>query len=165
MKLRTFVLVVLLALFAAFIAVNWQAFVAPTTLSLVVGTVEAPLGLLLLGVIVLVAALFLLLVAIQQATVLMETRRTAKELSAQRALADQAEASRFTELRTHLDQVLQQAASDAESRQQQLEGRLDRLEATLHTHVEQTGNALAASIGELDDRIERLVATPRLPAP
>lgn len=165
MKLRTFVLVVLLALFAAFVAINWQAFIAPTTLSFVFGEVQAPLGLLLLGVIVLVAALFLLLLAMQQATVLMETRRAAKELSAQRALADQAESSRFTELRAHLDQVVQQAGREAGARQQQLEERLDRMEAALRIHVEQTGNSLAASIGEVDDRIERLVTTPRLPAP
>lgn len=165
MKLRTFALIVLLALFAAFVAVNWEAFVAPTTLSFVLGAVQAPLGLLLLGVIVLVAALFLLLIAMQQATVLMETRRTAKELNAQRALADQAESSRFTELRAHLDQVLQQAGRDADVRQRKLEERLDSLEAALRIHVEQTGNSLAASIGEVDDRIERLVTTPRLPAP
>lgn len=164
MGLRTFVLLLMVVLFAAFTAVNWSAFTAPTTLSFVFGTVQAPLGLLLLGFIVLIASVFLLLLAVQQATVLVETRRAAKELSAQRALADQAEASRFTELRRHVDEALQRIDGNEGARQEAILQRIDRLETSLRTHIEQTGNSLAASVGEVDDRIERLAALPRPPA-
>jgi uncharacterized integral membrane protein len=163
MGYRTLALVIVFLLFTIFTAVNWPAFTAPTTLSFVVGSVQAPLGLVLLGAIVFLSAVFLLLLAVQQANVLAETRRMTKELSAQRTLADQAEASRFTELRAHLDHVLQGVQSGGAGASTDLVARLDRIEAGLKAQVEHS-NVLAATIGELDDRIERLLAT-RLPPP
>ena len=106
MPLRTVLLLILLVAVALFAALNWTAFLAPTTLSLGVTEVQAPLGLILLGLIAFITALFLGYLVYLQTTVLMESRRHAKELQVQRELADQAEASRFTELRTHLDSRL-----------------------------------------------------------
>jgi hypothetical protein len=103
MPLRTVVLLAVLALIALFAALNWTAFVVPTTLSFGVARVQAPLGLIMLGLIVILTVLFLLYLAYLQTTVILEWRRHAKELQAQRELADQAEASRFTELRAHVD--------------------------------------------------------------
>ena len=162
MGYRTLTLVIAFLLFTIFAAVNWPAFTAPTTLSFVVGSIEAPLGLILLGVIVFVCAAFLLLLAVQQASVLVETRRMAKELSAQRTLADQAEASRFTDLRAYIDQVLQRDRPGGAGIPVDLAARLDRIEAGLKAQAEHS-NTLAATIGELDDRIERLLAISRQP--
>ena len=162
MGYRTLTLVITFLLFTIFAAVNWPAFTAPTTLSFVVGSIEAPLGLILLGVIVFVCAAFLLLLAVQQASVLVETRRMAKELSAQRTLADQAEASRFTDLRAYIDQVLQRDRAGGAGVPVDLTARLDRIEAGLKAQAEHS-NTLAATIGELDDRIERLLAISRQP--
>jgi len=162
MGYRTLTLVIAFLLFTIFAAVNWPAFTAPTTLSFVVGSIEAPLGLILLGVIVFVCAAFLLLLAVQQASVLVETRRMAKELSAQRTLADQAEASRFTDLRAYIDQVLQRDRAGGAGVPVDLTARLDRIEAGLKAQAEHS-NTLAATIGELDDRIERLLAISRQP--
>ena len=158
MNLRTALIIVLLALFAGFVALNWSVITAPTTLSGGFWTAQAPLGLLLLGFTVLIAAMFLFLLLIQQATVLVETRRAAKELTAQRALADQAEASRFTALGERLDQELRRLEAQAATRQDALVQRLDGLEQSLRTHVDQASNSLAAFIGELDDRVERIEA-------
>lgn len=102
MSLITIPLLLLLAAIVTFVAVNWSLFVAPATLSLVVGTVEAPLGLIMLGLMGVLTGVFLILLVALQMRVLMETRRHAKEIEAQRQLADQAEASRFTELRNYL---------------------------------------------------------------
>jgi uncharacterized integral membrane protein len=165
MNLRTVLIVVLLALFAGFVALNWGVINAPTTLSFGFWTAQAPLGLLLLGFTVLIAAMFLFLLVIQQATVLVETRRAAKELTAQRALADQAEASRFTALGERLDQELRRVEAQAATRQEALVQRLDGLEESLRTHVDQASNSLAAFIGELDDRVERIEAARGLPPP
>jgi uncharacterized integral membrane protein len=162
MKARTLFLVLLFALITAFVIVNWPAITAPTTLSLGVGTVQAPLGLLLLGCTVLVAAVLLFLLLVQQAGVIIETRRAAKELAAQRTLADEAEASRFTALRQHLDEALQRVESQAAARQQALVERIDRTERELHAQLDQTGNSLSAAIGELEDRLERLAGLPPL---
>jgi len=165
MNLRTVLIIVLLALFAGFVALNWSVITAPTTLSFGFWTAQAPLGLLLLGFTVLIAAMFLFLLVIQQATVLVETRRAAKELTAQRALADQAEASRFTALGERLDQELRRLDAQAATRQDALAQRLNGLEQALRTHVDQASNSLAAFIGELDDRVERIEAARGLPPP
>jgi uncharacterized integral membrane protein len=103
MPLRTVFLIVVLALIALFAVLNWGAFLAPTTLSFGVAQVQAPLGLIMLALLAVLTALFLLYVVYLQTTVILEWRRREKELQASRELADQAEASRLTELRAHLD--------------------------------------------------------------
>jgi uncharacterized integral membrane protein len=164
MNIRSVLLFLLLSAFAGFVALNWSVVTAPTTLSFGFWTAQAPLGLLLLGFSVLIAAMFLFVLAVQQATVLVETRRAAKELTAQRTLADQAEASRFTALGARLEEDMRQVETQASARQDALMQRLDGLERALRAHVDQTGNSLSAFIGELDDRVERMEGT-RSPAP
>ena len=165
MNLRTVLSVLLLAAFAGFLVLNWNVVSAPTTLSFGFWTAQAPLGLLLLGFTVLITAMFLFLLIVQQATVLVETRRAAKELTAQRALADQAEASRFTALGEHMDQELRRLQAQAATQQEALAQRLDGLEQALRAHVDQASNSLAAFIGELEDRVERMEAARGLAPP
>jgi len=125
MNVRTLLLVLLPAAFTGFVFLNWNVINATTSLSFGFWTAQAPLGLLLLGFTVLIVSGFLLSLVVQQATVLLETRRTTKELSAQRALADQSEASRFTALDKHLDDELQRLESQAVDRDAALARRLD----------------------------------------
>jgi uncharacterized integral membrane protein len=99
MRLRSLFLLLILALVTAFTALNWSVFMADTPLSLGVTTLHAPLGLIMLGLLVFVVAYGLVYVLYLQTNVLMDTRRNAKELQTHRELADKAEASRFTELR------------------------------------------------------------------
>lgn len=134
---RALVFFLVLVLVGLFALINWSAFSALTTLSLGFTTVEAPLGLIMLGFIVFLCVLFTVWVISLQAGSLMESRRQTKELQAQRDLADKAEASRFTELRT------------------ELMARLDRLQTDSRTAIEQNANSVAAQIGELEDRLER----------
>ncbi len=155
MKTRTFFLVVIIAAVAVFVALNWNSFLAPTTLSLGVTAVQAPLGLVMLGLLVFLAALFLIFVVYLQTSFLIEARRNAKELQAKRELADNAEASRLTELRGYLEAELKrQADLDVESRAAVLT-RLDQLDRDLRSALEQTGNGLSAYLDELEDRLER----------
>ena len=126
-----------------------------TTLSLGVAHVQASLGLVMLGMLALLVALFLVFVVYLQTSVLFDTRRNARELQASRELADQAEASRFTELREFMKiELIKQADRDGESRAAVL-ARLDQLERDLRSRVEQSENTISAYIGELDDRLER----------
>jgi uncharacterized integral membrane protein len=143
MQLRTLLLVLALALTATFAAVNWSAFTAPTTLSLVFTAIEAPLGLIMLAITAVIAVLFLAFIVYLQTSVLLEARRHAKALEAQRQLADQAEASRFTELRSYLETALAGQSAERQA-----------VKAELLARVDQTGNSLAAYIGELEDRLE-----------
>ena len=98
---------------------------------------------------------FVILMLIEQSVALAETRRYGRDLDAQRRLADQAEASRFTELRTYLSGELAQTEQRAVDMQSALIARVDQLERSLRVALDQQANSLAATIGELDDRIER----------
>jgi len=152
MKLRTLSLLLTLLLIAAFTLLNWPVIMAPTPLSLGVVDIQAPLGLLMLGLMVAMLSVFLVYVLYLQTTVMFDARAHAKELQSNRKLADQAEASRFTELRTFLDtEFKRQSAADCEVKAA-LVARIDQLERELRLAVEQSGNSLAASIGEMDDR-------------
>jgi len=117
---------VVLAVVALFALANWGAFTALAPLSLGVTTVQAPLGLIMLGLVVFVCVLFTAWMITMQAAALLEARRQTKALQAQRDLADRAEASRFTELR-----------------------------ADLMARLDEMANANAAYFGQLEDRLER----------
>ena len=131
MRLRSMFLLFILAVIGLFTALNWGVFLTNTTLSMGVTTLQAPLGLIMLGLLVAVVVFFLVYVLYLQSTVMFDARRHAKELQANRELADKAEASRFTELRAFLDAGLKQRAQQEASTQQALMARLDALEDRL----------------------------------
>lgn len=155
MHIRTVVMLLALACVALFAAVNWGVIIAPTTLSLIFTSVQAPLGLILLAATALLAVLFLAFIVTMQTGLIMETRRLSKDLQAQRKLADQAEASRFTELRSFMENELHQMAQHNASTAAGIEERLRQTEQELRTTLEQTGNTLTAYLGEIDDRMQR----------
>ena len=161
MSIRTLLLIALMVLFSAFVALNIESILQPTTLYLGVADVQAPLGLVMLGMLVAVLLVFLLALVYFQTMHLMEVRRITREADQQRTLADKAEASRFTELREFLRTEMQSVAD----RDAELNGRislkLDSVQAALSTTIEQTGNGISASLGEIEDRLERQL--PRVP--
>ena len=161
MYLRTLLIVFALATLALFTAVNWSAFNTPTTLSLVFASVEAPLGLMLLGMLVMLTALFLIYVVYLQSSVLLETRRHARELHSQRELADKAEISRIQDLRSFVESQLQTLGKQTEQSKAELSAHLEQLEGELRRSIEQCQNSLAASLAEIDDRLERGAHLPR----
>jgi len=155
MKLRTLFLLLVLAGITAFSVLNWHAFITPTTLSLGVAEVQAPLGIVMLGITGFLTVFFLIFVVYVQASAHFESRRHAQELQANRELADKAEASRFTELRGFIESELGKlAGSSAAGRADAaLVERLDRLEQVLLNALQQTENSLAAYVGEIDERL------------
>lgn len=153
MKFRTFLLLLVLAAIAAFTLLNWSVILAPTTLSLGMADVQAPLGLIMLGMMALLTLVFLVYVLYLQTTLMMDGRTHAKELQANRKLADEAEASRFTELRVFLDAEFKRIDAADVAAKAALAVRIDELENDLRQLVEQSGNSLAASLGEIDDRL------------
>ena len=154
MKVPTAVLLVLLILVALFTALNWSAFTAPTQLSLLVTTVQAPLGVLMLILTGAIIAAFLVFLVFLQTTTALEARRLAKELKNRRELADRAEASRFTELRSFLVEELAALRTLNRDADAELASRVDAVEQALRTEIEHAGNTLAAYIGELEHRLE-----------
>lgn len=155
MPLRTILVLLVVVGIAVFAMLNWEEFTRPTTLRLGLGTVEAPLGLIMLGLTVLLLVLFLIFVTYLQTSVLLESRRHTRELQTQRQLAEQAEASRYSQLRQYLEAELLKLAAQQEQGQTRMSTRLDQLDRDLRQVIEQTGNTLAAYIGELEDRLQR----------
>jgi len=98
MRLRTLLLLVVFVTTAALLFINRQMFSARANINFLFGTIEMPIGVAALGLLAVVILVFAIYVGIWQGTVLMDYRRQSKELQAQRRLADDAEASRFTEL-------------------------------------------------------------------
>ncbi len=142
---------IVLGVIAFFGFMNWPVLNAPVPIWLGVTTITAPLGTLMLvlfGVVV-------LLMLIEQSAALAETRRHGRDLDAQRRLADQAEASRFTELRNYLSSEHARSEQRLVDSQNTLIARMDQIERSLRNALDQQANSLAATIGELDDRIER----------
>lgn len=143
MPTRSVLLLLVAIAIAALAALNWSILATPTLISLGVTVVNAPLGLVMLALTALLAVFFVAYVLYLQTTVLMDARRHTKEMATQRDLADRAEASRFTELRTLLLQ------------------RIDALEAALSRRIDQADASTAAYVGELDSRL----ASDRRPPP
>ena len=135
MKWLGIVILVVLTLIGAFALVNWNALATPVPVSLIVGTVDMPLGIILLSALVLVVLLLGLYVLLLRTAMYTESRRMAQELAAQRELADKAEASRFTELSAHLDQQV----------------------AGLRQAMTEVANGVSADIGQMDDKLDRVL--------
>jgi uncharacterized integral membrane protein len=142
MRMRTVLVLLAAMLLAVFAGINWPVFVAPAQLSLLVTSFTAPFGLLMLGLVIVLVLAFAAYMAAWQGQILMESRRHGTELELQRALADQAEASRFTELRGLLQTEVEQ-----------LSARLAQVQEVLRADIRENANSLAATLAEMDDRL------------
>lgn len=134
MRLFNLVLLLALVLLAAFAALKWSALAAPTTLSFGIATLQAPLGLILLGFALVFAFAFFVYAAAQRTAQLVEARRHAQELRAARELAESAEASCTAALAAEMKAEFER----------------------LHRAIEDNGNGLAAALGQVDDKLNRM---------
>jgi uncharacterized integral membrane protein len=161
MSIRAITLIVALLLVAGFVALNLDEVFRPTPLNFAFAEVQAPVGLVLLGMLGFLLVLFLLLMVFSQTTHLIEVRRISREAADQRQLADKAEASRFTELKDYLRTELGRIDERQQARVDTLVQQIGSTQAELTRLFEQTGNSLSASLGEMEDRLERQERMPR----
>ena len=158
MRVRTIFLIVAILAVAAFTALNVDEFTRTSVLNLGFTTIQIPLGLVMLLLLTITVVVFLASAIYMQSSNLLEARKHTRELSAQRELADKAEASRFTELRTYLE--VQTAATlrrEAANTAAHFE-RMDNAQAALLVRIEQSDAATAAYMGEFEDRVDRINA-------
>ena len=155
MRARTIFLIIGIVLVAAFAALNVDEFTRSSVLSLGFTTIQVPLGMVMLLMLVATMLVFLASTLYIQGANLLENRQHAKELNIQRELADRAEASRFTELHKYLqtqaDAALHRDAANATV----LAERLAQTQAALMQRLEQSDRTTAAYLGEIEDRMER----------
>ncbi len=138
MKALALLVLAAVALLAAFAALNWAALNAPVPVYLGPATVEAAPGVIVLAFALGFALALLAHAAWQRTAQLLEARRHAQEVRALRELAESAESSRLRELRAQLDAEF----------------------AAVRRTVEVSANGVAASVGQLDDKLDRLQAAP-----
>lgn len=150
MSLRSLFLLLVCLVIITFVGVNWTEMNRPTELSLIFTEIHAPLGLVLLGMMALLAGMFVLVLVYTQAIALSERHRHTRELAAQRELADKAEASRFTALRTHLDGEVGRLSESIERHARETLARVDRAEMGLRERPVDT------EIGRLVHDVENL---------
>ena len=154
MRARILLLVLAILAVAAFAVQNWHEFTRTSTLTFGVLQAEAPLGLILLTLLGVAVVVFLAGAGAIRTQSLMESRRQAKALHAQRELADKAEASRFTDLRQMLDAHLR----DTRQRETLVNTELDKTMAQhqreLRNQLEQMYHLLTSRLAEIERRID-----------
>ena len=158
MRARTIILVLAILAVAGFAALNWAEFTTSTPLSFGIAVVEAPLGLILLTLLTIALVTFLVASAAQQTTVLVESRQHSKALAAQRDLAETAEASRFTDLRQHLDAQLRENRQRETIAAAEFEKSMVGAQRELRHQLELMNRTLAAQLGEIEGRIDARLA-------
>jgi len=137
MKIRTFLIVLGLIAIGAFVALNWSAITTPTTLSLGVATVQAPLGFLMLTLLSLFSLLFLVFFIYSRTSGLFKERQHSKELQAKQEMADNAETSRFTELRELLGAGLKKQSEQYAKSTATMLAKLEQFESNLRTEMKE----------------------------
>jgi uncharacterized integral membrane protein len=149
-------IIILLALFllSVFTLANWAVLSASSTLSFIVFDVEGPLGVILLGAMLALVALFVVYALSLKTSMLMESRRHNQELEAQRKLAETAEASRLSDLRAQIEREFAQLHDAIGA----VDGRMDSHEQAMKQSLNEAANGLAALVAEMDDKIDRALA-------
>ena len=125
-------------------------------LSFLAFSVEGPLGLILLGATLAFVAIFAIYAILLRTSVLVETRRHLKELEVQRQLADTAEASRITALSAELERAGASVRAALEETRADNARRADALEQTLLRAFSENEHSLSASLGQVDDKLDRI---------
>ena len=161
MNLWGVAIVVLLLALGGFVALNWATFNTATGLSLGFTTVQAAPGLILLAAIGLVCLLFMGYILVEQAAQMVASRRLSKELQAQRDLADKAEASRFTEMRGFVEAELRRLDERSAAAARGAGEQFAQLQQQLQNKLDEATRSLSAYIGEVDDKLDRLLPPPR----
>lgn len=155
MRTKILLLVIGIVLIAGFGALNVDEFTRTSTLNLGFTSMQLPLGLVMTVLVIAILLIFLVTTLYMHSTNLIETRKYAKQLNAQRELADKAEASRFTELRRYMESQAVLATNQGNDTVAAIDRRMMQTEKLLLQRLEQTDNTNAAYWGQHDDALVR----------
>ena len=155
MRTKILLLVIGIVLIAGFGALNVDEFTRTSTLNLGFTSMQLPLGLVMTVLVIAILLIFLMTTLYMHSTNLIETRKYAKQLNAQRELADKAEASRFTELRRYMESQAVLATNQGNDTVAAIDRRMMQTEKLLLQRLEQTDNTNAAYWGQHDDALVR----------
>lgn len=152
MRARLVYIILAAVIVCGIAALNWPELTRTTSLNLGVMTVDAPLGAIMFGAFLLTLVVFLLSSAVMESRHLIVWNRHNRELQAQRDLAERAEASRFTDLRQHIDNTLRDARQRDTVASREFEKSMLQSHRDLRVHLENMSRALMARMAELEER-------------
>lgn len=159
MKPRSLIVALVLLLVLFFAGVNWPLFSEPSTLNLVLTSIEAPLGLVMLGVIGFLSLLFLFVAGRIEGGALVESSQGRKELEKARRLAESAEQSRFEKLHKQVERGFESLADRLDDVVTQ--GEQEELSKTIQHDSDEVVEKIEAVEGELKKEIQEAAQKPR----
>ena len=162
MRARLLFIVLAGLVVAGLAALNWGEVTRTSRLNFGLILTDAPLAGILLAILAVTLVVFLVSSAIQGSRNLIAWNRHAKELQAQRDLADKAEASRFTDLRQHIDTTLRERHQREAIAANEFEKSMVQSQREIRNQLEQMHRTLPAQLGELQARVDARL--PHVPA-
>lgn len=154
MRARLVLLLLAILLVAGFAALNPAEFMRTTDLNFGLFRMDAPLGAIMLGLLALGLIIFLVSSAAMSSRLMLTENRYSRDLQVQRDLADRAEASRFTELRQHLDNHFRENRQRDALVSTEFEKSMMQSHREMRAQLEQMHHTLATRLGELESRME-----------
>lgn len=155
MRTKIMFLIIGVVVLGMFAVLNVDEITRTSTLNLGFTTMQLPLGLLMLMLVVALSVIFLVTTIYMHSAQLIETRKYARELSVQRELADQAEVSRFTKMHRYLESQTALALNRETEMLATFDRRLAQAERLLLDRLDQSDNSNAAYWGQHDDALMR----------
>lgn len=155
MRARTVFLIIAIALLVGFAMLNVDEFTRASPINLGFTTMQVPLGLMMLVLTLAILLIFLATTLYMHSANLIENKRHSKELSAQRDLADKAEASRFTELRRFMESQNEAMIQRESIAANVAQDRLMQIQVALMRRLDQVDNTTAAHVGQMQDSLAR----------
>lgn len=130
MKLHTVILVLVLFLVLLFAGINWNLFARQDSINFIFFSVEAPLGVIMLGAVGVLSIIYLLFIGRLEVSSMMEARKSNKALEEARELAMSKEKSRITELQNAISRQIEAFGERFESLEKKIKGIEDKFSGT-----------------------------------
>ncbi len=155
MRARLLFIVLAGVVVAGLAALNWGEVTRTSRLNFGLILTDAPLAGILLAILALTLVVFLVSSAIQESRNLLAWNRHSRELQAQRDLADKAEASRFTDLRQHIDSTLRDSRQRDVLAGGEFEKSMLQSHRDLRAQLDAMNRTLLARLAELEARVDQ----------
>ncbi len=130
MKLHTIILALVLFLVLLFAGINWNLFARQDSINFIFFSIEAPLGVIMLGTVGVLSVLYMLIIGRLEVSSMLEAHKSNKALEEARELALSKEKSRITELQHAISEQIGAFGERFESLENRVNGIADKFSGT-----------------------------------
>ncbi len=130
MKLHTVILALVLFVVLLFAGINWNLFARQDSINFIFFSIEAPLGVIMLGTVAVLSVLYMLFIGRLEVASMLEARKINKALEEARELALSKEKSRITELRQAISEQIGAYGERFDSLENKISGLEERFGGT-----------------------------------